>query len=173
MLLLIFFFFFSSRRRHTRLVSDWSSDVCSSDLMYEQNFQKMRSRARTPTDDSSVNDWLSDLQDTVQTVYAGVKASLIPKVLELKINGNYSSAVGTIETRNTSGVTPTIASARAQRLPAFEDTVLRLETSLRYSFLKSWAANLGYIFERSEERRVGKECRSGWVPYGEKKKAKG
>ena len=27
------FFFFSSRRRHTRLVSDWSSDVCSSDLM--------------------------------------------------------------------------------------------------------------------------------------------
>src|SRR5262249_52353873 len=26
-----FFFFFSSRRRHTRLVSDWSSDVCSSD----------------------------------------------------------------------------------------------------------------------------------------------
>src|SRR5437016_6465100 len=28
----LFFFFFSSRRRHTRLVSDWSSDVCSSDL---------------------------------------------------------------------------------------------------------------------------------------------
>src|SRR5437016_7846848 len=26
------FFFFSSRRRHTRLVSDLSSDVCSSDL---------------------------------------------------------------------------------------------------------------------------------------------
>src|SRR5258706_5720839 len=30
-------FFFSSRRRHTRLVSDWSSDVCSSDL-YAVNF---------------------------------------------------------------------------------------------------------------------------------------
>src|ERR1019366_1255712 len=29
---ILFFFFFSSRRRHTRLVSDWSSDVCSSDL---------------------------------------------------------------------------------------------------------------------------------------------
>src|SRR5258705_9597041 len=28
----IFFFFFSSRRRHTRCLSDWSSDVCSSDL---------------------------------------------------------------------------------------------------------------------------------------------
>src|SRR5262249_59907718 len=29
-----FLFFFSSRRRHTRLVSDWSSDVCSSDLRW-------------------------------------------------------------------------------------------------------------------------------------------
>src|SRR5262249_58047813 len=27
-------FFFSSRRRHTILVSDWSSDVCSSDLFW-------------------------------------------------------------------------------------------------------------------------------------------
>src|SRR5688500_19722459 len=26
-------FFFSSRRRHTRLQGDWSSDVCSSDLI--------------------------------------------------------------------------------------------------------------------------------------------
>src|SRR6266480_479634 len=36
------FFFFSSRRRHTRLTCDWSSDVCSSDLVYaedpDQNF---------------------------------------------------------------------------------------------------------------------------------------
>src|SRR5437868_10782998 len=28
-----FFFFFSSRRRHTRSKRDWSSDVCSSDLV--------------------------------------------------------------------------------------------------------------------------------------------
>src|SRR5258705_13512717 len=31
----MFFFFFSSRRRHTRCLSDWSSDVCSSDLFRE------------------------------------------------------------------------------------------------------------------------------------------
>src|SRR5438034_11590921 len=30
-------FFFSSRRRHTRSLCDWSSDVCSSDLVYEGN----------------------------------------------------------------------------------------------------------------------------------------
>src|SRR5215204_7245271 len=28
-----FFFFFSSRRRHTISLCDWSSDVCSSDLV--------------------------------------------------------------------------------------------------------------------------------------------
>src|SRR5260370_26234985 len=32
-LYLVFFFFFSSRRRHTRFKCDWSSDVCSSDLV--------------------------------------------------------------------------------------------------------------------------------------------
>src|SRR5205814_7484846 len=30
------YFFFSSRRRHTRCLSDWSSDVCSSDLFLGQ-----------------------------------------------------------------------------------------------------------------------------------------
>src|SRR5256886_12819597 len=30
------FFFFSSRRRHTRFDCDWSSDVCSSDLLPER-----------------------------------------------------------------------------------------------------------------------------------------
>src|SRR5438132_6464682 len=30
-----FFFFFSSRRRHTRSLCDWSSDVCSSDLLVD------------------------------------------------------------------------------------------------------------------------------------------
>src|SRR5947209_20025407 len=31
--MVIFNFFFSSRRRHTRYWRDWSSDVCSSDLL--------------------------------------------------------------------------------------------------------------------------------------------
>src|SRR5579862_5180453 len=33
-MLFFFFFFFSSRRRHTRWNCDWSSDVCSSDLIH-------------------------------------------------------------------------------------------------------------------------------------------
>src|SRR5256885_12578116 len=33
MMIISMIFFFSSRRRHTRLQGDWSSDVCSSDLL--------------------------------------------------------------------------------------------------------------------------------------------
>src|SRR5690606_40282438 len=36
-------FFFSSRRRHTRFSRDWSSDVCSSDLVPASSVRKSRS----------------------------------------------------------------------------------------------------------------------------------
>src|SRR6266513_5297196 len=48
------FFFFSSRRRHTRSKRDWSSDVCSSDLLHEAqrsspcvNCSQRRGRSRS------------------------------------------------------------------------------------------------------------------------------
>src|SRR6267142_3128605 len=75
-------FFFSSRRRHTRLTCDWSSDVCSSDLI-------------------------------VVSPYKGYQ--------QIR-DGNY----------------------RPRCVPE----------------------------QRSEERRVGKECRSRWSPYHKKKKRK-
>src|SRR5476649_904942 len=34
----LFHFFFSSRRRHTRSLCDWSSDVCSSDLVLDSPY---------------------------------------------------------------------------------------------------------------------------------------
>src|SRR6516162_6587632 len=71
------YFFFSSRRRHTRLQGDWSSDVCSSDLVKE------------------------DTAETVQGVL--------------------------------------------------------------HNLFRIFGAPL--VFKRSEERRVGKECRSRWSPY--------
>src|SRR5438046_9484127 len=42
-------FFFSSRRRHTRLVSDWSSDVCSSDLSRSPDARRTNSGSSRPT----------------------------------------------------------------------------------------------------------------------------
>src|SRR5690606_31829812 len=39
-------FFFSSRRRHTRFSRDWSSDVCSSDLVFSTDRVSFRSDSR-------------------------------------------------------------------------------------------------------------------------------
>src|SRR5690606_18477395 len=36
------FFFFSSRRRHTRFSRDWSSDVCSSDLLLDEGVVELK-----------------------------------------------------------------------------------------------------------------------------------
>src|SRR5438093_13327931 len=83
-------FFFSSRRRHTRLVSDWSSDVCSSDLF------------------SATEHWAA------------------------------------------------LVGPGGRGLGLFVPDVTR------------FAGTPGTA--RSEERRVGKECRSRWSPYHEKKK---
>src|SRR3989475_4391334 len=40
----MFFFFFSSRRRHTRFDCDWSSDVCSSDLLIRRHLSDIAER---------------------------------------------------------------------------------------------------------------------------------
>src|SRR5206468_9755792 len=39
---LLLLFFFSSRRRHTRSDRDWSSDVCSSDLIGKKTTMKIK-----------------------------------------------------------------------------------------------------------------------------------
>src|SRR5690349_24719819 len=89
-------FFFSSRRRHTRSLRDWSSDVCSSDLL------GLRAG--------------HDLLDA-DALVARLRAEQGEQILDRGGGGAVADQM------------------------------------------------------RSEERRVGKECRSRWVPDHEKKKA--
>jgi MtrB/PioB family decaheme-associated outer membrane protein len=123
--------------------------------MHEVNFNKMRSRSRTATGSTAVDfvdyDWISDMTDTFDTIYAGVKATIIPGVLDVRFNGSYAYALGRVENRNpTAPVSGTDAqdfSAKAKPMPAFEDELLRLETALTYHFLKNWSAKFSYVFE--------------------------
>src|SRR5688572_31858133 len=87
-----YFFFFSSRRRHTRFDCDWSSDVCSSDLVLRR--RELRQHCR----------W--DAEEGERFVVARACTAVRTIIVE------------------------------AERLR-----------------------------KRSEERRVGKECRSRWSPY--------
>src|SRR2546430_5376800 len=92
------FFFFSSRRRHTRFDCDWSSDVCSSDLLVSGFFTSAWAPGATLLSTARSQFATLDLRDVV-----------------LVVGGVYAGA----------------------------------------------ATNSA----RSEERRVGKECRSRWSPY--------
>src|SRR5687768_17823061 len=95
------FFFFSSRRRHTRCSRDWSSDVCSSDLIRVN----LVSAVGAPLDRDK-------LREDVKALW---------------------------------------------KMGFFEDVRVEAEA-------------LPGNAVRSEERRVGKECRSRWRPYHKKKK---
>src|SRR5690348_17589241 len=91
------YFFFSSRRRHTRWTGDWSSDVCSSDLLHTVRrvaIERLRAKGFAAESDDS---------DRPALALSGL-------------------------------------------------LVLHGGIALR-------------ILRRSEERRVGKECRSRWSPY--------
>src|SRR5262245_65292622 len=93
-------FFFSSRRRHTRCLSDWSSDVCSSDLL-----------------DSAIG--------------------MLPgKVIDL----DKEAIDRSLERHRT--MSESLEVAIAGHEPGHFE-----------------------MHERSEERRVGKECRSRWTTY--------
>src|SRR6202042_1914844 len=50
------------RRRHTRSLRDWSSDVCSSDLMEEHTSELQSSRRRHTR---SLRDWSSDVCSSI------------------------------------------------------------------------------------------------------------
>jgi hypothetical protein len=127
----------------------------SAGYVHDVNFNKMRSRSRPVTGGIALDfadyDWLSAMTDTFDTIYAGVKATIIPGVIDLRFNGSYAYALGRVENRNpTAPVSGTAAqdfSAQAKPMPAFEDELLRLETALAYHFFKNWTAKFSYVFE--------------------------
>jgi MtrB/PioB family decaheme-associated outer membrane protein len=123
--------------------------------MYESSYQKMESRSRPTSGDDALDftsfDWISNITDTNNTIYAGFKMGLIPGVLDWNFNGSYAYALGTVLTRNPTAPTESSASnnftATAKRMPAFDDELIRLETWIAYHFLKMWTAKVGYVFE--------------------------
>src|SRR5471030_55986 len=74
------FFFFSSRRRHTRCLSDWSSDVCSSDLassgLSEAEIQQMVKDAETHADEDKKLLELVTARNQAEALAHSIKKSL-------------------------------------------------------------------------------------------------
>src|SRR5262245_31498194 len=133
--------------------------------VYEYNFQKILSQNRqlafvngaVVASDFPDWDWLSDSIDTVQTAHLGANVAVIPNKLDWTITASYSNALGNVDNRNPTVPLPhppsfaSTTNATALRQPAFEDTLIRLETTIRYWFTKQWALNFGYAFESFEK----------------------
>ena len=127
----------------------------SAGYMYEHDDQKMRSRSRpvtgTTTFDFKDFEWVSSIIDSFDTYYAGVKVTLIPRVLEWSSGANFAYSLGRLNSNNpvvpASGTAAQRASATALPFPATEDRLVRVDASLRYHFWKQWTATLGYAFE--------------------------
>src|SRR6266498_1091031 len=64
------FFFFSSRRRHTRCGRDWSSDVCSSDLIRAAFMSDIHVGSRTFLEEkwSKVSAWLGGDDEVARSI---------------------------------------------------------------------------------------------------------
>src|ERR1039457_7330837 len=60
--------FFSSRRRHTRLQGDWSSDVCSSDLLHILEFRSIATIRHYPGNPFRSEEHTSELQSPCNLV---------------------------------------------------------------------------------------------------------
>src|SRR2546430_1542246 len=75
-----FFFFFSSRRRHTRFDCDWSSDVCSSDLLCKLGDGKPALRAQ-----HRVGEDLTRMRRIVHTSHRIPPSVVIPVVDEDRV----------------------------------------------------------------------------------------
>src|SRR5438045_9470088 len=78
-LLFFFCFFFSSRRRHTRCLSDWSSDVCSSDLLAKvvaTGLSEFQSASQQVSDSDVIDAAKRGLERSVAIVHAEMKRGL-------------------------------------------------------------------------------------------------
>src|SRR5262245_62196368 len=69
-------FFLSSRRPHTRCLSDWSSDVCSSDLSSLKEFEQARNMLKG-------NHRQRDLRGAVDLLWTGVAKGYVPAEVTL------------------------------------------------------------------------------------------
>src|SRR2546430_2983738 len=163
--ILVCLFFFSSRRRHTRFDCDWSSDVCSSDLGAPELGREPRAR----------DVHLAGLERHVGLV--------LRDVVPVGADGVEAGALGAergLEKHGIGGEDGDDLIHGAVLPPAakrFQQLAIGLGHGAQYTRnLEPPVGTYGRREQprvapsvlaafRSEERRVGKECRSRWSPY--------
>src|SRR5256886_13189364 len=167
-------FFFSSRRRHTRFDCDWSSDVCSSDLFivlmvlamyglhrYWLVYDYFQYSKNVPLPPPPVTKWP---RVTVQLPIFNERY-VIERLAEAVSRFDYPRELLDVQVLDDStDETQEVARACVERHAAQGQPITYIHRTNREGY-KAGALENGLKAARSEERRVGKECRSRWSPY--------
>jgi MtrB/PioB family decaheme-associated outer membrane protein len=140
--------------------------------VYERIDQRQRSRNRDVVAGATLDfadfDWVTKHVDTVHTVHLGAKATIIPERLHGVVDVSYSTATGEVKNSNpatpTSGTPVQNAAATVRPFPDLEDSLLRVEASLRYFLTRNWSVALGYIFERFDQTDFRTDTLNPFVP---------
>ena len=162
---------------------DWSSDVCSSDLGNNgQNFEPVVTPTPTPTPEATPT---PEPVETPAEATAGPTdvPELESPTINLDVFTKPTDGSGTgDDTRETTVPSQTSGTTQSTVTPAPKTTATPAPTSQslkkgmdgdRVKDMQKRLKQLGYysgkedgkFLLRSEERRVGKECRSRWSPY--------
>src|SRR5256885_9861446 len=187
------FFFFSSRRRHTRLQGDWSSDVCSSDLASRQQrgvalfvviifVMLSMLLALWASRTSLFNELVVGNDADYQRAYEAAQALLQDAELDIrgeKADGTVCTGQDNVCRTSTTAKIPLETQEIAPLLSSLgtgcsqglcgkrgdkQDFWNNSDERLGLTLAQLTTAGVGARY-RSEERRVGKECRSRWSPY--------
>src|SRR2546422_2906114 len=172
--------FFQSRRRHAICSRDWSSDVCSSDLRTARALVAAEPRAEIHvfTDGAFTLPQSQDVADPrVRWVGVGRQGQNVA-ITSLAIRKNYYGAFdyqAFVSLVNYSVEPQTFSFRLELDGKSIAEKEVTLEPSVRRSVVLPFSHNGGGTvtarlridddLARSEERRVGKECRSRWSPY--------
>src|SRR3989449_6110881 len=165
------FFFFSSRRRHTRCSRDWSSDVCSSDL---DNLRPV-----WPATADLVEPLLAELQAAVphldstdpapihgdmaagQFLWTGERLVLLDWDMFGYADPAYDAGHFVAQLERRCALDRTLPPEAGRWPGCFRDAYLAAMPQVSPRNVSFYGA----LTLRSEERRVGKECRPRWSPY--------
>src|SRR3712207_3750074 len=154
------FFFFSSRRRHTRYWRDWSSDVCSSDLLRDREVLfHIAPHLVKPLG------FLIPIYERTKHGPLMIRLGMIAyDVLSFdKSVGNHHMLTPEEALQREPGLNPEGLRGAAFYYDGQVEYAERVAVENAVSAREHGAVVLTYA--RSEERRVGKECRSRWSPY--------
>src|SRR5215217_7830457 len=152
-MLFIFFFFFSSRRRHTIYWRDWSSDVCSSDLVRHARDPAGHGRRRhlTPAVAGQGPGACSDSRPTNAGIPLRSFGVLTNRAGSVRIAPVSQTRVGSLESLRRLNRLRVIDALRAEGLISRADIARR--TGLSRSTVSSLVSDLqadGLVVEREE-----------------------